>query len=196
MAAFLFALLAVFVVVTSTTDLSFGLPSSKHGAPLAAAGIRRAFFLDVFFVGVYFSDSLIASKKAAIKKPADFVLLTEGSGSFFGPDATLALVFKRPVSSSQVAGTLKASLSASVKDKKALTNLADIVAKGIGAGVTGGDTLDYVFNGDKCDVTFNGKVVGTVHSKEIKKAILMAYVGENSVAPEIPFTLTEKFLKK
>ena len=194
--AFITLLLVLVATFVYSKDFTFGFPASKHGAPLVAAGIRRAFFLDVHYAGIYMSNDLMASKKAAIKMPADLALLAEGSGSFFGPDATLALKFRRAVSGAQLVGALKASLAASVKDKKALDSLAAIVSKGVGAGVKADDAIDYVFNGDKLDVVVNRKVVGTVHSKEIKKAVLMAYIGEHSVAPEINFALKERFLSK
>ena len=175
---------------------TYGLPSSRGGLPLIAAGMRRKFFLDVYAVGLYQSEKTAMSK--GIKKVADLEKLSEVSGGLFGPSSLFVLVFSREVGTDQMVGGMVDALSGgNAAYKKSLDSFKSILTKAVGPkGIKIKDEIEFSYGGDSIDISFNGKKAGTVSdAKELKKKLMLVYAGTSSVAPEIHEILKKKLIK-
>jgi len=159
--------------------------------------MRRKFFLDVYAVGLYMGEKTAMSQ--GIKKVADFEKLSDVSGGLFGPGSSFVLIFSRDVGTDQMVGGMIDALSGgNAAYQKSLDTFKSTLTKAVGPkGIKPKDEIEFSFGGAGIDISFNGKRAGTVSdAKELKKKLMMVYVGTSSVAPEIHEILKKKLITK
>ena len=82
---------------------------------------------------------------------------------------------------------------------KNLESFKDILTKAISSvGIAASDEIGFGYRGkagDMIDISYNGKVIGTVKdSVDLRKKLLNIYTGPKSISPEVASVLTTRFL--
>jgi hypothetical protein len=168
-----------------------------HHLSLAAFGIRKKFFLDIYALGVYLSDAKVDDVTKTIKSAGDFGEFAKPAGE----NASLAfvLLFQRTVGAEKIVDALVSSLSGEGEEyNRALLSFKNVLLSNIGSdGLKKGEELIFVYRGaagTKLDVYLGPNYMGSVESAELRSRLNEVYVGEKTVAPDVPVMLKKLFV--
>jgi Chalcone isomerase-like len=179
------------VIVGAMTDKATGIsfaPQSNNGLTLFGVGVRKKGPIKVYSVGMYGPLALksklheIRSEKAAVQTLRDGA--KESSASFLlemswkvGADTMAKAI------ADSVGGRCTKQQSHYVEDLKAL--IATSVAKNKGAAATKGTKIQFNCSPKGVEVAVDGKVQGSVGSKELAAAMCDVYLDDKCVSPAL-----------
>lgn len=211
----LLVLFYLLFIITNASDSSdktckvngnCGLPDSKSiigsnipSYNLAAGGMRRKNLLvvnvDVYNVGVYISPKMENILKNNIKAGKKFELYAST-----GEDVSVSIYLKfvRSVTTDKIVQAFKEGLT--INDKNAVNSFTSILLKKLGPnGASNDDTIEFIFKGKNNEdigiLVRDDKVPEIVKSASLRERLIEIYTGKDSIVPEIPKQLSDKYKK-